>query len=115
MRILRLLVCLRLLASSARAARSRPVAIGADGQVLDHSVVVTGMILVTDGTNDCTATLYDHKSAASGTQLSPVLTVAGADNYGGAMLPEVEARNGVYADLTTSGTCTVTVYYQERQ
>lgn len=69
-----------------------------------------GAIVLTDGTNDATVILYDNDNAASGTKLFEV-TVAGADNYGGLVLPvPIRFDNGCYLSISGTGASCI-VYY----
>lgn len=76
--------------------------ITSDGQVFSGPGRLCSILIITDGTNDATVTLYDNTSAA-GTKLWEGI-VKGADNYGGRNWTyPVKFTNGVYADLSGTG------------
>lgn len=81
-----------------------------DAAIATTGGALTGVLVLTDGTNDATIVVYDHASAASGTVLFKG-KVAGASNFGGATF-EVPLRysNGVYADVTGTGANYI-IYY----
>ena len=94
----------------------RVLVLGSSGEKTEDTVikasagVLGGIIILTDGTNDATAKLYDHASAASGTKLWEA-KVPATDEYGGALFPFVIAfANGCYLDLTGTGASAI-VYY----
>ena len=70
-----------------------------------HDVLVGG----SDGSNDITVSVYDNASAASGTKLLPTFTVdASALGLNGLTLTVAKrVYNGVYVEITTSGTASV--------
>lgn len=72
-----------------------------------------GIIMQTDGVNDVTVTVYDSLTAA-GTTLMPEITfVADSDaptRTIGFNIP-IKCYNGIYVDITTSGTVSYKVYY----
>lgn len=71
-----------------------------------------GIMVVTDGANTCTVTVYDNTSAA-GTKMFPSVIVPAAASYGMAYSfnPPRIFRTGLYVDITTSGTCSFDVDY----
>lgn len=73
-----------------------------------------GILVMTDATNACTVVAYDNASAASGTTLFPswVVTTSTTDRaqYLSFRHP-VKYLNGIYVDITCSGTCSYKVYY----
>ncbi len=85
------------------------------GEILlaDEGTVFTGwgylasILILTDGTNDATAIIYDN-TAASGKKLWEG-KVKGADNYGGRnWVKPVEFLIGMYVDLTgTDSSCII--------
>lgn len=85
----------------------------ADTAILAAAGIFYGILVVTDGSNACTISVYDNASAASGTKLFPTVIVpAGSTSgYGISMGYGVLAANGIYTDITTSGTCSFSVYY----
>lgn len=82
--------------------------------VTTQRCVFGGILIITDGTNDVTVTIYDHASAASGTAVWES-TITGSDNYGGGILPHpIRCENGIYAALSGDGVETVIIYYDLR-
>ena len=74
-----------------------------------------GITVITDGTNSVTISIYDNASAASGTELIPtwIVTTSSANRaqtY--SVSPPVRTKNGIYVNVTTSGTVTYMVYYE---
>ena len=70
-----------------------------------------GMVVVTDGTNNCTVKVYDNPSAASGTVLDDGLCVATASYTCKYLFPwPVPYDKGIYVDITTAGTCYYIIY-----
>ena len=88
--------------------RSLPYTVESSGLLTtDQSVVVgSGVLLAiisyTDGTNDTVVTLYDSASAASGTVLAKI-KLTGADFMGGETQILVEFDNGIFVDITGTG------------
>ena len=64
------------------------------------SAYITGVEVITDGTNDAKLILYDNATAASGTVVLE-MTVAGANNFGGRepTFPP-HCYNGIYGAIT---------------
>ena len=81
----------------------------ADAVIMAMPGTFKGLIVITDGTNAATVTLYDNASAASGTVLAKMV-VAGADSSKELVVGEcgVVANNGIYADV--SGTAQITSF-----
>jgi hypothetical protein len=69
-----------------------------------------GVLISTDGVNPAVVNLYNSASGATGKKLVPQLTVAGADNIGGAVVPNVAANQGIYLEIV-SGNPRVVVYH----
>lgn len=70
-----------------------------------------GILIVTDGTNDATAIVYDNASTASGTKLFQG-KVVGTANFGGATWEvPIIANSGIYVDITGTG-ATYIVYFR---
>jgi hypothetical protein len=70
----------------------------------------SGVIITTDGTNNCTVKVYDNASAASGNVLDDG-TCAGASITCKGLYPwPIPYYLGVYADMTTEGTCTYYIF-----
>jgi hypothetical protein len=83
----------------------------ADATVYAASAELYGITVNTDGTNDCVVVIYDNASAASGTVLDE-FTILGADVSGRAYYDALNVINGIYVDITTSGTCSYQVHYK---
>jgi len=83
----------------------------ADAAIAARNCRLLGVQVLTDGINAATLILYDNASAASGTALAKI-AVPGANLYIDMVLPEsgVEARNGIYADVSGVG-ATYIVHY----
>ena len=87
-------------------APSRPSGLKtADAVIRNTKAILTGVQVITDGTNDATIVIYDNASGATGTALFKA-TVTGANDTEHFPLPDggVYAENGLYADITTAGT-----------
>jgi len=72
-----------------------------------------GIIVVTDGTNAVTVEIYDNTSAA-GAKLIPTWVVTTSATQRSASIgfgAPIKCMNGIYVDITTSGTVEYTVYY----
>lgn len=73
---------------------------------------VMSCVVLADGTNAATVTLYDNASAASGTELLKIVVDAGLvyelfHTDGG-----VEANNGIYAAISGTGAACI-VHYRD--
>ena len=79
-----------------------------DALVENGRGILGGIIIVTDGTNACTVSIYDN-TAASGDKFFPTIIVPASYTSGFAIGVDTEYYNGIYVDITTSGTCTYTV------
>ena len=73
-----------------------------DTAVMAKAGILKALIVLTDGTNDATAILYDNASAASGTVLAKAI-VTGSDNMGGELNIYAIARNGIFLDISGTG------------
>jgi len=85
----------------------------ADGVIRANKAILAGVHINTDGTNDALVVLYDNASAASGTVVFQQ-TVTGGDDSIPFSMPDggVYCKNGLYADITTSGTMSFIVYFR---
>ena len=83
-----------------------------DAVIADRRSSLHGVLLIPDGTNDLTLVIYDNASAASGTILFKAI-VKGSDTSFQWLSPEggIRAVNGMYADITTSGSASYIVHY----
>lgn len=84
-----------------------------DGAGWAHGCFLVKIKGKTDGTNDLTLKLYDNASAASGTVITEI-KILGADNQGGEVFEDLEVSNGLYVDMTTSGTGTWWVEFKKK-
>jgi hypothetical protein len=84
----------------------------ASGIVLNDTGWITGIEIITDGTNDGKAIVYDNTSAAA-----PVIceiTVVGTDHYGGRnWIPPCRMKNGIYVAVTGTGASYVVDFMEE--
>jgi hypothetical protein len=87
----------------------------ADAAITTAGGYLSGIMVITDGTNSVTVDIYDNATAASGTQLIPQWVIpssttsrAATLSFGGVGL---KFYNGVYVDVTTSGTVKYMVYW----
>lgn len=73
-----------------------------------------GIMIITDGTNAVTVSIYDN-TAASGRELIPTWTVttSATDRAQAISFAKEELYYyvGIYVDITTSGTATYMIYY----
>ena len=87
----------------------------ADSAAVAEAGYLCGIIIATDGTNAVTLDMYDNATAASGTNIVPTLVITtSASNRGTAIAVNRAISNGVYVDITTSGTLSYVVYYKPR-
>jgi len=87
----------------------------ADAVISDSSCFFKGMLVQPDGTNDVTITLYDNASAASGSKVIATMTFAGDGGPQALTIPvRIKCTNGIYADITTSGTVEYSIFYAGR-
>jgi hypothetical protein len=75
----------------------------ADAVVASNACYLYKVKVETEGVTDCKITVYDN-TAGSGTIVSE-FTVAAADDHDGEIFQKLTMSNGIYADITTSGTC----------
>ena len=78
--------------------------------VLHGGKELCSVLIITDGTNAATATIYDNATTSSGTVLFKG-TVAGASNFGGGDAGSpVMAGNGLYLLLSGTGASAIVFY-----
>jgi len=83
----------------------------ADAAITTAGGYMTGVAIVTDGTNDATVVVYDNGASAAGTVLFKG-KVSGASNLGGATFEiPIQYDDGIYVDVTGTGAAYI-VYYQ---
>lgn len=77
----------------------------ADTAICAIACKLHGIILENDGTNACSAIVYDNASAASGTVLAKVLLPASSTVLSLPIIfnAPVAALNGIYVDVTGTG------------
>ena len=74
-----------------------------DGAVRATPTRITGVSIITDGTNPADVILYDNASAASGTKLFEGGCAGATRSAWIHFDPAVKAENGVYLDITGTG------------
>ena len=81
--------------------------------VLSRAVGFSGIIIRTDGVNDITLNVFDN-TAASGKRLIPEDVVVEASLRVASIgyFPPVYAENGIYVEVTCSGTYSYQVMYE---
>jgi len=86
----------------------------ADASIKTGSGSYGGMIVITDGTNACTVKVYDNTTNSGRVLDDGVCSgyiVSGQANTCKYLYPwPVSYSTGVYADMTTSGTCTYIIF-----
>lgn len=82
----------------------------ADGVAVTGDGYLNSMVIITDGTNQCTVALYDNTAASGtlvfGTVWTAAATATNGDGFTGGRWP---FALGLYADMTTGGDCYVTL------
>lgn len=75
----------------------------ASSVINDGACVITGVKVITNGSNDVTLTLYDN-TTASGKKIDEFV-IPSDERYGGAIYGKtaLKASNGVYAEMTGIG------------
>ena len=81
--------------------------LAASAAVDEAAAELYGVTLVTDGTNAASVILYDHASAASGTELANLNAAATSSAVHASFNPPVAASNGIYAELAANSSCIV--------
>jgi hypothetical protein len=104
-KVLVLAVLFVLIGTSAFAWTCRPGGLfTASGVFSNKPTTLCGILVIADGTNPATVTLYNNKEAASGTLLWPPIVIAAGEYYGGAMFPFIlSADQGVYISVSGTG------------
>ena len=80
-----------------------------DSLIYSNRCYITGVLIITDGTNDARVIIYDNTSATGTVRWEQ--TVAGADNYGGRdwAFPK-RFENGIYVDVNGTGASYIIEY-----
>jgi uncharacterized protein YraI len=68
-----------------------------------------GMIVIPDGTNNCTVKVYDN-TTNSGRVLDDGICTGASYTCKGLYPWPVSYEKGIYVDITTSGTCTYIIF-----
>ncbi|MHA1828874.1 MAG: hypothetical protein ACTSX6_09550 [Candidatus Heimdallarchaeaceae archaeon] len=82
-----------------------------DVSLITGAGFIYGLIVITDGTNDCVVTLYDNTEASGTNILGQAWTTTGSDYQSEFTGINIPFTTGVYVDVTTSGTCNVIVMW----
>lgn len=73
---------------------------------------LTSIILLTDGTNDATLTVYDNTEASG--KIVREFKIKGAENFGGMVIKNpIFILNGIYAELSGIGASYFVDYIEE--
>ena len=86
-----------------------------DAAILAEAGWFHGITVITDGSNAVTVDIYDNASAASGTKLIPTATIttSATDRIQTINPPKrIRVKNGIYVNVTCSGTVGYMVYYE---
>lgn len=86
----------------------------ADAAITTSEGVFYGIIFSTDSANYVDVDVYDNASAASGTKLIPTtrITTSATDRVQSiSFMPPIRFYNGIYVDITCSGTINYMVYW----
>ena len=80
-----------------------------DSLIYSNPCYITGVYIITNGTNDAKVIIYDNTTAAGTVRWEQ--TVAGTDNYGGRdwSYPK-RFDNGIYVDVTGTGASYIIEY-----
>ena len=115
--IIGILLAFFLSASVVWAESTRTATLTADAKVTTGRGFITGIIVMTDGTNNVTVEIYDNVTAG-GEKIIPTWIIptsatnrSSALSFGGDGEP---FDTGIYVDITTSGTVSYMVYYEKR-
>lgn len=115
-----LVVGMIFIAASSLSARSDHVTQSAEitssAAVYTHGGLFHGVVVITDGTYAVTVDVFDNASSGAGTELIPTWTVttsATDRSQAYSVWPPVKFYNGIYLDLTCTGTVTAMVYYEK--
>lgn len=85
----------------------------ADATILSGSGYFKQIIVMPDGTNDVTVSVYDN-TASSGKELLPTLTFAGDGGPQASPPVWIAVDTGIRVDITTVGTVAYVVLYRNK-
>jgi hypothetical protein len=86
----------------------------ADAAICTGRCYLGAIIVMPDGTNDVTVSIYDN-TTNSGTEMLPTMTFAGDGGAQAFAAPyKILGSTGIYVDITTEGTVEYTILYNER-
>ena len=82
------------------------------GKVHTGPVAFAGLMVQTDGTNDVVINVYDAVTAAGKKVVPTALKVPGSqESWGLNIDPPLLCDNGIYVEITCSGSCSVVPIY----
>ena len=84
----------------------------ADATIMTGSGYFHQIVVMPDGTNDVTVSIYDN-TASSGTEFLPTLTFAGDGGPQASPPVWVRAGTGIRVDVTTAGTVGYVVLFRK--
>ena len=85
----------------------------ADATILTGEGYFKQIIVMPDGTNDVTFSIYDN-TASSGKEILPTMTFAGDGGAQASPPVWIAVNNGIRVDLTTVGTVAYVVLYRNK-
>jgi hypothetical protein len=83
----------------------------ADALILTGAGYFHQIVVMPDGSNDVTFSIYDNTSA-TGTEILPTLTFAGDGGAQASPPVWVSVDSGIYVDITTAGTVAYVILYR---
>lgn len=83
----------------------------ADATILSGAGYFKQIVIMPDGSNDVTVSIYDN-TASSGTEILPTLTFAGDGGPQASPPVWVNVNTGIRVDVTTAGTVAYVVLYR---
>lgn len=118
MKKLLMLLCFVLIFSGVSFAGTYSPKIYPSAKLTEDSIVLSdkgawrGVLILPDGDTTCTVKIYDHASGAEGSPIWEHTVDSGSLDSKGVMLPFMfYVDNGIYADVTTLGTCSFYVFF----
>lgn len=85
--------------------------------IADSTAAITqcgfvGLICQTDNTNNVTINIFDARTATGKKVIPTNFVVLASESNKILMLPKpIQINNGIYVDITTSGTTAISIYY----